>query len=99
MNGSTSRGIAMMHVLRWSVIGALIGPPAAAILMFAGFFIANHHEMLTHDSNEVQAWTWFIAYVLTGCAAVVGLVLGAIGGAVRGYIQLRKERRRDVAVQ
>jgi hypothetical protein len=68
-----------MLPFRWSLIGAL----AAGSLMFVGFVIVNHHELLTHDGSEVQAWTWFAAMMGTGGAAIIGLILGAICGTVR----------------
>jgi hypothetical protein len=81
----------MMLVLRSSLIGALIGAFVAGSLMFVGFFILNHHDMVTHDGDEVQAWTWFAAWMGTGGAAIVGSILGATCGAVRAYKELRKE--------
>jgi hypothetical protein len=65
------------------MVYAFIGALAAAALIFVGFFIVNYHDMVTHDGDEVQAWTWFAAYMLTGGAAIVGSILGAICGAVR----------------
>ncbi len=58
--------------------------------MFVGLFIVNHHDMITHDGDEVQAWTWFAAYMGTGGAAIVGSMLGATCGAFRAYSELRK---------
>jgi hypothetical protein len=73
---------AIPFVLR-SMVYAFVGALAAAIVWFVGFFVFNHHKMLTQDSGEVQAWAWFAAWMSTESASIVGSILGAICGAVR----------------
>ena len=80
---------AITIVLR-SMVYAFIGALAAASLTFVGFFISNHHQMVTQDHGEVQAWAWFGAYMGTGFAAIVGSILGAICGAVRTIREWRR---------
>jgi hypothetical protein len=65
-----------MIVIRCSLIGALV----SGVLTFAGFLITCHGEMLTHDSDEVQAWAWFAAEMASAGASIIGLVLGGIYG-------------------
>jgi hypothetical protein len=68
-----------MIVIRCSLIGALV----SGLLTFAGFLITCHGEMLTHDSDEVQAWAWFAAEMASAGALITGLVLGGIYGIAR----------------
>jgi hypothetical protein len=68
-----------MLVIRWSMIGALV----AGVLTFAGFLITCHHEMFTHDTDEVQGWAWFAAEMVSAGASMIGLILGGICGIAR----------------
>jgi hypothetical protein len=65
--------------IRWSLLGALV----AGTVTFAGFLIVCHHEMFTHDGDEVQAWTWFAAVMGSAGDAAIGFVLGGIYGVIR----------------
>jgi hypothetical protein len=65
------------------MLGSVVGAVAIGALTLAGFLIAWHDMMFTHDTNEAQAWAWFAAGMTSAGAATIGFVLGGIYGVVR----------------
>jgi hypothetical protein len=63
-------------VIRWELMGAVI----AGVLTFAGILILN---FAPSGGADIQAWAGFAALMGSLGAALVGLVIGGIYGAIR----------------
>ena len=75
--------MAVLKMLGWSSAGDVV----AALLAFGGCILMTGPKVLfgPGDSNEIQAWSWFITYKLIALGAGVGFLVGAIYGAARWW--------------
>ena len=70
---------AFLTIAGWSMIGATVAGTAT----FVALFVPYHGVMLgPHDTDEIQAWTWFTVVMASAGAALIGLIAGVIYGFV-----------------